>query len=278
MMYIKSNKWYNSINSKWGSTSTTPPTCRGGKMETKKCSKCKKIKPITEFTKNKASADGLKYKCRKCSQKDFNAWKDKNPGKYKKILKRYYENNHEKIKEYRNEYRLKNKEYFEEYSKEWFKNNPQKVTAYRKKTYKKHAQKRREEKKEWRLNNPLKQKLLARKSYKKRMTNPTNKLSLYFSTSMWESLKGKKNNRNWESLVNYTVEDLKKHLENQFKPGMTWNNYSRHGWHIDHIIPKSWFEFNSYKDREFKQCYSLANLQPLWAKENISKGNRVPIK
>ena len=64
-------------------------------------------------------------------------------------------------------------------------------------------------------------------------------------------------------------------IENKFKPGMTWNNYGRNGWHIDHIIPISLWEFETPQDREFKQCWALCNLQPLWESENIAKLNKV---
>lgn len=71
----------------------------------------------------------------------------------------------------------------------------------------------------------------------------------------------------------YTVEMLKEHLERQFKPGMGWHNMDK--WHIDHIIPVSAFNFQSVHDIEFKQCFALENLQPLWARENLSKGDTI---
>ena len=54
---------------------------------------------------------------------------------------------------------------------------------------------------------------------------------------------------------------------------MTWDNYGE--WHVDHIIPKSFFQFNSIDDVEFKMCWRLENLQPLWGKDNIRKNGRV---
>jgi hypothetical protein len=76
----------------------------------------------------------------------------------------------------------------------------------------------------------------------------------------------------WDEILGYKLIDLKKHLDNQFTEGMTWDNYGE--WHVDHIKPKSWFNYKSIKDKEFKECWGLNNLQPLWAKDNISKGNR----
>jgi 5-methylcytosine-specific restriction endonuclease McrA len=56
---------------------------------------------------------------------------------------------------------------------------------------------------------------------------------------------------------------------------MTWDNYAHDTWHIDHIVPLSSFLFDTPDDPGFKSAWALANLQPLWAKENMSKGNRL---
>jgi hypothetical protein len=64
---------------------------------------------------------------------------------------------------------------------------------------------------------------------------------------------------------------LKIHLEKQFKDGMSWENHSLFGWHIDHIIPLS----SAESDDELKKLCHYTNLQPLWAKENIVKRNKI---
>jgi len=104
-------------------------------------------------------------------------------------------------------------------------------------------------------------------------STPQGKLNAAMSTGINTSLKNKKSGYHWENLVEYTLEDLMRHLESQFRDGMSWENYGE--WHIDHIIPKSYFKFESPDDEEFKKCWSLENLQPLWASENIKKGNRL---
>ena len=75
--------------------------------------------------------------------------------------------------------------------------------------------------------------------------------------------------RRWETLVGYTAQDLIKHIESQFVDGMNWEN--RHRWHIDHIIPVSAFNFTEPEHIDFKRCWALENLQPLWAKDNMRK-------
>lgn len=117
-----------------------------------------------------------------------------------------------------------------------------------------------------------KEKYLAyQKEYNKmrRRKDPMFRLNGNISRSINYSLQGNKSGLHWETLVSYTAEQLKEHLEKQFQLGMTWSNYGK--WHIDHIIPKSLWKFEKPEDREFQQCWALANLQPLWAEENIKK-------
>ncbi|GAI33061.1 unnamed protein product, partial [marine sediment metagenome] len=59
----------------------------------------------------------------------------------------------------------------------------------------------------------------------------------------------------------------KKHLEKRFVKGMSWKNYGK--WHIDHIKPCA--TFNLSEKKEQRKCFHYSNLQPLWAKENLSK-------
>ena len=66
-----------------------------------------------------------------------------------------------------------------------------------------------------------------------------------------------------------TISNLIIHLESQFKPGMSWENHSRHGWHIDHIKPLSSFDLR--EPAQLAEACHYKNLQPLWAKENLSK-------
>lgn len=74
--------------------------------------------------------------------------------------------------------------------------------------------------------------------------------------------------------LGYNRQELASHLERNFQHGMSWKNYG--DWHIDHIIPKSWFNPNDYW--ELRACWSLQNLQPLWKKDNWSKGNRASLR
>ena len=104
--------------------------------------------------------------------------------------------------------------------------------------------------------------------------NPSVRLNATMRTGIISSIKkGSKNGRHWETLVKYSLKELMDHLESQFKQGMSWDNYGE--WHIDHKIPISSFHFNSPKEKDFLECWSLKNLQPLWKQENLSKGNKL---
>ena len=71
--------------------------------------------------------------------------------------------------------------------------------------------------------------------------------------------------------LDYSPADLAAHLERQFLPGMGWHNMSE--WHVDHVVPVADFDIRKEGDDEFLACWSLANLRPLWASDNISKSD-----
>lgn len=94
------------------------------------------------------------------------------------------------------------------------------------------------------------------------------------AVSIGYALRGNKGGCKWESLVNYTVNQLMRHLEPMFDESMSWSNYGSH-WHIDHIVPKSHFKYDNADSKEFNKCWGLDNLQPMEAIENLRKGNRL---
>jgi len=73
--------------------------------------------------------------------------------------------------------------------------------------------------------------------------------------------------------IGCTVPELKAHLEAQFKSGMSWENHSNHGWHIDHILPLASFDLTK-EENLYKACH-YTNLQPLWAIDNLKKNDKL---
>jgi hypothetical protein len=74
------------------------------------------------------------------------------------------------------------------------------------------------------------------------------------------------------ALTGCSIAELRYHLEDQFKRGMTWANYGR-VWHIDHIIPCAKFDFTD--ERQQRLCFHYLNLQPLRARENLRKQDKL---
>ena len=104
---------------------------------------------------------------------------------------------------------------------------------------------------------------------KAKRATPSFKIQTAMRSRMWAALKGRSKGRKL-SLLPYSIEELMAHLEVGFEEGMSWGNYGK--WHVDHIIPCARFDHSN--GAEFLECWSLKNLQPLWASDNIKKGAR----
>jgi hypothetical protein len=158
-------------------------------------------------------------------------------------------------------YTKKNKEKLSEYHKEWSDKNRVKLRGY-------HS--------EWRDKNRVNINEKTRLWYlNKRRNDPGFRLKCNTRTAIWTCLKERNvtKYRSTFELLGYTLEELMIHLEQQFTEGMTWDNYGE--WHVDHKIPMASFNFETTEDREFKLCWSLENLQPLWGLDNLSKGTKL---
>jgi hypothetical protein len=88
-------------------------------------------------------------------------------------------------------------------------------------------------------------------------------------------LKGKSKSKKTIELLGCSFEQAKQWIENQFKPGMTWENHGHKGWHIDHIRPCDAFDLEDPEQQ--KQCFRYTNLQPLWWQDNLSKNASVSL-
>jgi hypothetical protein len=158
-------------------------------------------------------------------------------------------------------YAKKNKEKISEYHKEWSRDNRGRL---------------RETHKKWRDSN--KEHLdKYRRDYERnrRRIDPKYRLGVRTRTAVYTCLKERNvaKYRSTFELLGYTLEELMIHLEKQFTEGMTWDNYGE--WHVDHKVPMTSFNFETTEDKEFKLCWSLENLQPLWGSDNLSKGTKI---
>jgi hypothetical protein len=129
----------------------------------------------------------------------------------------------------------------------------------------------------WIANSPDSYYTSQKKSRDKRRNTVSGKLNNNISNCIRLALKGNKKGRSWESLVGYTLSELKEHLELHFQSGITWDNYGKGNckWEIDHIIPQSYFNITSSDCKDFKICWFLLNLQPMWGDDNRKKSNKI---
>lgn len=224
----------------------------------KKCSKCGELKSLEDFYVHKQAKGGYRPDCKVCKKKRDAIWRTKHKEYVKEYLKQWNILNHESV-------RSKHREYE--------KANPDKKRAFTKTYYLKHKDHVTAKNEIWRKSNPSKIRAILKKSNAKHRSTPTGALNNIISSRMSRSLCGHKNHQRWEKLVNYNVNQLKAHLEKQFKYGMSWDNYGL--WHVDHIIPVTAFNFEKPEDLDFKKCWDLKNLQPLWAVENLKKNNKL---
>lgn len=129
----------------------------------------------------------------------------------------------------------------------------------------------------WRLANRKRTNELNRLSYHRRKAHVSvrARISRNMKNRLYIALRRKKHGLPWEGILGYSARDLMSHLESLFANGMTWANYGK--WEIDHIRPIASFKFTSIRDTDFKECWALKNLQPLWAADNRRKARSADI-
>lgn len=108
----------------------------------------------------------------------------------------------------------------------------------------------------------------------KRRTDPNYNLGNRLRSRIWHALNRHKKSASTEELTGCTLAELRAHLEKQFKPGMSWERPGE--WHIDHRWPCARFDLS--RADEQRACFHYTNLQPLWKRENLSKGGKIPNK
>ena len=105
---------------------------------------------------------------------------------------------------------------------------------------------------------------------RRRREDPAFLLRGRISARLHTMLRGKAG-RASEEILGYTCEELRRHIERQFSKGMTWAKVHAGEIEIDHITPVSSFSILSTDDPDFRVCWALSNLQPLWALDNRRK-------
>lgn len=230
---------------------------------------------MVEFSKEKSRKSGYRNQCKVCAKKYWDAnkikfaakkliyrninkekiaiknsqWNQLNKVRNARVKAKYIEANREKIKSRQAAYQRANAEKLTAYRAEYYQLNKEKTAQY------------------------------ARDHRSEINAQHKNRRSLDLCFKLAGNLRSRlrlaiSNNQKSGSAVRdlgCSVEELKLHLESKFQPGMSWENWSRQGWHIDHIKPLASFDLTDRN--QFLQACHFTNLQPLWAIDNFKKSD-----
>jgi hypothetical protein len=160
---------------------------------------------------------------------------------------------------HRDEIRTRTKLYYE--------TNKDKAQKLQRAYYVSHQEKIKERSRIWRNANPDRNRENIRRWFSERPEQTFLRKSVKRMIKASHSRKMVKS----EKYVGCTAGFLRNHIESLFKPGMTWEN--RKEWHVDHIVPLSWFPVDKDPSLLFVASH-WTNLQPIWGEDNIAKGSR----
>jgi hypothetical protein len=247
-------------------------------MQSKPCTKCGEVKTLDLFFARKGATDGRMSLCKACKTAAIYKWREKNKDRWNAYCsdrgklphvaekkKAYTQLDHVKARGRERDAKRRLDPEFKRKRSEYEKS--EKVKTYRKEyKAKPDRQKRtrdlskREHQMEYHRNHQR----------KKRQSDPGYRLHSAISCSVRSGIV--KGGKSWPSILGFSLQELMQHLEKQFTKGMTWENYGE--WHVDHIIPRAAFKFETAEDPDFKACWSISNLRPIWGRENLSKSDK----
>lgn len=221
------------------------------------CSKCQTSKPLEEFAKDSRGKLGRRSDCKICNCKSSCERQKKNMDKVliKNALWRKKNSKH-----YQN-WRISHAPRARELARLRYDNRPEV------------RQERVESARAYRANPDNKPIIRAtqNKLNKKYRQNPQWRALANLRRRLSFVLAGARKAAHSIELLGCTKEALEAHLERQFTQDMTWDNYGVKGWHIDHKKPCAAFDLTDPAQQ--RECFHFSNLQPLWAKENLEKGD-----
>ena len=181
---------------------------------------------------------------------------------------RHYQENKKEIREKHAIWKAENREKVKELQSAWYQNNKEKVRDRHKEWYDNNKERMYYLTKEWRANNRDRINSSIRD---KRATDPYFKILCNLRNRVCKCIRRLDKSARTMDLLGCTVDELKEHLENKFEEGMTFDNYGE--WHIDHIKPCVSFDLTDPEEQ--RTCFNYSNLQPLWARDNLSKGGKI---
>lgn len=219
-------------------------------MTTKVCKDCHREKELGEFPNHKQMKDGHLNQCRVCKNKYLKKYGQDNKEKLSEKAKIYYEENRETIKQ-----RVRN---------HW-NENAHEINEKRRERYENDEEYRNKRLKECSTSN-------AKCRPERRKKAKEEKSAAYYlelcRKRMWHAFNGRgaKSDKT-KALLGCDGDFLKRYLESTKVPGKDYSDA-----HIDHIIPCSSFDMSD--EEQQRKCFHYTNLQLLPSKENLTKSNK----
>ena len=272
---------------------------------TKTCRSCGVAKHLDAFRKHPDCKDGVAARCKECVRVKDEAYREANRDKVAESQRRYVANNRKKFEQgaaipeskvcgvclvrktsdkFTRHPAQKDglssccKDCKKTYDASYRPKNAKRFLPRRRRYYSEH----RSQWAEYARKEGVRVRINARMrvhNKKKRREDPEFKLVENLRSRLHGALNGRSKSAPTLELLGCSVAVAKWFLEQQFCPDpdtgemMTWDNHGPRGWHVDHIVP---FDAVDMADpsQQRRVCH-VSNLQPLWWRENLSKGHRV---
>lgn len=238
----------------------------------KKCSKCKEVKPISDFYKSKKENNGIRSECKCCTTKYSDTIKEQKS----KYDKKYRLENKDRIVQNKKEYSLRKRKEINKYHRQYMK-------AYRVENksmlFERDSKYSKEYRKTYYAENKKniheKSRLYNLKMYR---TDINYNLRVRLRSRIKGVIKkhgGEKANKTYD-LLGCGYDEFITYFTDKFTNGMTWDKFMNGEIHIDHIKPCILFDLTDINQQ--KECFNYSNLQPLWGKDNLIKGKKYGIR
>jgi len=244
-------------------------------MENKRCKVCEITKPLEHFSIAKENKDGFNNTCKSCKCEYARIHRNINKVTISNRRKELYK----KPSKPENYLGIDNKN-----CSVCLKNKP--ISDFNKNKFKKDGHRtecnvcQSKKGKQYRLDNvdKLKQYRLDNKNktneYRKnkKEIDINYKITCNLRTRLWSAIKNDYKSGSAVNDLGCTIEYFKTYIESKFENNMTWDNWGRYTWHLDHIKPLSSFDLSNKE--EFLIAVNYKNIQPMWWKDNLIKGGK----
>jgi hypothetical protein len=218
---------------------------------------CGGVKPLSLFHKDGKSKDLHPYTCKSCVRGRVKKWKGANI---------------DKVRSYNRGYREEHRDELNEYGREYYNSNREVLVEKSKKRYYDNLEISKQSRAAWRARNTEYIKRHSREyKRRRRLVDENFRVSEALRSRLNTAVRGKSKSGFAIRELGCSIPELRQHLEKQFSLGMSWENYGE--WHIDHIRPLSSFDLTN-ADQLRVACH-FTNLQPLWAEDNLKKGDKI---